>query len=176
VQRRQQGQEEQPQPEEQVYLPGIMVDDEIVCSDYLFVDDVEGEDADAVELLLPGRGPDGVEGAAIMLACQLAGGVCHLVTVGKTVHMGLGRSVLVRWSCARYWATRGPYLVQRAASNEFYCKPDEPAAQEEVGEVDVEHHDDKVEKLAEKVLRVGSCYMCLKAAIGSNHCRSIHNY
>jgi hypothetical protein len=43
------GDEGEPEPEEDVDL---------------LVDDVEGEDAEAVELLLPGRCPDAVEGAA----------------------------------------------------------------------------------------------------------------
>ena len=43
--------------------------------------------------------------------------VIHLVTVGKTVHMGLGRFLLVAWSWLRYSATRLPYLQHVSGIN-----------------------------------------------------------
>ena len=93
----QDGQAEEPEPEEEINL---------------LVDNVEGEDAETVELLLAGRGAHGVEGAAVPES-GMEWEEEYLVTVGKTVHMGLGRSLLVVWSWLRYLTTWVPYLGTR---------------------------------------------------------------
>ena len=79
----------------------------------------------------------------------------NLVTVGNTVHIGFGRSLLATWSWLRYFNTWLPYL--KHVVYVFICVRvlfllHEASAKEKVGEVDVTDHYDQVENLAHQEL------------------------
>ena len=80
----------------------------------------------------------------------------NLVTVGNTVHIGFGRSLLATWSWLRYFNTWLPYLKHVVYVFIFVrvlFLLHEASAKEKVGEVDVADHYDQVENLAHQELK-----------------------
>ena len=77
---------------------------------HLFIDNVERENTETVELLLSSGSAHRVKGAAVKIyhhSLKISGQqiLSCLVTVGKTVHIGFGKSLLATWSWLRYLIT-----------------------------------------------------------------------